>query len=282
MRAGQGDAVMEHTGNMPDVLRATEIRAALGEHPWAQTITVLPEVDSTNNYAQQLALHGAPEGTIVLAETQTGGRGRMGRSFFAPPGQGVYLTAVLRPRARADALGDLTVRAAEALCDAVERVCGVRPGVKWTNDLVLGGKKLCGILTELSVQAGSGMADFVVLGAGVNVSQREEDFPADVRDVATSIYARTGRRVMRAQLAAEMIRALSRVAAGEDAGWLARYRADCVTIGRTVRVVRAGSARTGFAEDVDETGALLVTWDDGTRERVFSGEVSVRGLEGYA
>lgn len=273
---------MENRREASDALSAEEIRAALGEHPWSETITVLPEVNSTNSYARQLALRGAPEGTIVLAETQTGGRGRMGRSFFAPPGQGVYLTAVLRPRARADALGDLTVRAAEALCDAVERACGVRPGVKWTNDLVLGGKKLCGILTELSVQPGSDRADFVVLGAGVNVTQREEDFPEALRGVATSICAQTGQHAARAQLAAEMIRALSRVAAGEDAGWLARYRADCVTLGRAVRVVRAGSARTGFAEDVDETGALLVTWDDGTRERVFSGEVSVRGLEGYA
>lgn len=272
---------MENGHGTADVLSAEAIRAALGGHAWAQTITVLPEVDSTNSYAMALARAGAPEGTAVLAHLQTGGRGRMGRSFSAPAGKGVYLSVVLRPDEPAQALGDLTVRVAAAMCDAVSRVCGVRPGIKWTNDLVLGGKKLCGILTELSVAPESGRAEFVVVGVGVNVSQRPEDFPEDVRPIATSLLEQTGKRIPRAALAAEMLRALSRVAGRADAGWLERYRADCVTIGRAVRVLRAGVSRAGFADGVDETGALLVTWDDGTRERVFAGDVSVRGLAGY-
>ena len=265
-----------------DILSAAEIRAALGDHPWADRITVLPEVDSTNNYAKKLAQSGAPDGSVVVAEQQTGGRGRMGRSFSSPPGLGVYLTVLLRPGVRADALGDLTVRVAAAMCDAVERAAGVRPGIKWTNDLILGGKKLCGILTELSVEAESGMAEFVVAGIGVNVGQTPDDFPPEVRPVATSLREQTGKTIPRARLAAEMIRALSRVAERADEDWLEKYRADCVTIGRQVRVIRAGAERTARADGVDETGALLVTWDDdGSHERIFSGEVSVRGLLGY-
>ena len=267
---------------VPDILSAAEIRAALGDHPWADRITVLPEVDSTNNYAKKLAQSGAPDGSVVVAEQQTGGRGRMGRSFSSPPGLGVYLTVLLRPGVRADALGDLTVRVAAAMCDAVERAAGVRPGIKWTNDLILGGKKLCGILTELSVEAESGMAEFVVAGIGVNVGQTPDDFPPEVRPVATSLREQTGKAVPRARIAAEMIRALSRVAERADEDWLEKYRADCVTIGRQVRVIRAGAERTARADGVDGTGALLVTWDDdGSHERIFSGEVSVRGLLGY-
>ncbi len=265
----------------PDVLSVCELRAALGDHPWAERIIVLPEVDSTNNYANQLAQSGAPDGTVVLAERQTGGRGRMGRSFDSPAGVGVYLTVLLRPSARADELSSLTLRAAEAMCDAVEKAAGVRPGIKWTNDLVLGQKKLCGILTELSVEAESGMAEYVVIGIGVNVGQQPEDFPPEVRPVATSLREQTGRAVRRAALAAEMIRALSRMAENGDGAWLARYRADCVTLGREIRVIAGGRARPARANGVDETGALLVTWDDGTSGRVFSGEVSVRGLYGY-
>lgn len=269
----------------PDLLSAAEIRAALGAHPWDDRIIVLPEVDSTNNYAKQIAQGGAPDGTVVLAETQTGGRGRMGRSFSSPAGLGLYLTVLLRPNLPAEALGSLTTLAAVAVCDAVEAVCGVRPGVKWPNDPVMDGKKLCGILTELSIEAESGMADFVVIGAGVNVRQTPADFPPEVRETATSIFQQTGKTIRRAALAAEMISALSRIPAALQSGmesWMARYRADCVTVGRQVRVLRGQHAREAFADGVDEDGALLVTWDDGTRGRVFSGEVSVRGLYGYA
>ncbi len=141
------------------------ILAALGGHPWTDRIVVLDEVDSTNTEAKRLALKSAPDGTVVISDHQTGGRGRQGRSFSSPAGQGVYLTVLLRPNCTAQQLGLLTVMAAVAVCDAVEAACGVRPGIKWTNDLVLGGKKLCGILTELSL-APDGTVDSVGFFAG--------------------------------------------------------------------------------------------------------------------
>jgi BirA family biotin operon repressor/biotin-[acetyl-CoA-carboxylase] ligase len=268
----------------PDAMNQAEVLAALGAHPWREQVIVLPEVDSTNTYAKLLAQQGALSGTVVIADCQTGGRGRLGRSFASPAGCGVYLTVLLRPALTAAGLETLTVRSAVAMCDAVEAATGTRPGIKWTNDLVLGGKKLSGILTELSVEAESGMAEYVVIGIGVNVSQKPEDFPPEVRPMATSLTEALGQPVSRAVLAAEMIRALAGMArelARGDAAWLTRYRSDCVTLHKQVRVLRGGEERFAYADDVDESGALLVTWDDGTTGRVFSGEVSVRGMYGY-
>ena len=126
-------------------LSAREIAARLDGHPWAELVQVLDSVDSTNNLAKTLAAQGAPAGTVIVADSQTGGRGRMGRSFVSPPGVGVYLSVILRPEAPPEELMHLTCAVAEVLCDGIEVASGLRPGIKWTNDLVLGGRKLCGI-----------------------------------------------------------------------------------------------------------------------------------------
>ncbi len=148
----------------------------------------------------------------------------------------------------------VTAHVAVAVCRALER-CGVQPGIKWTNDLVLGTKKLCGILTELTVEAESGTVDSIVAGIGVNVRQRPEDFPEELRAIAGSVRSETGQEISRARLAAEMVRALD----GMYLDWqrdprvyLSDYRARCVTVGRPVRVVRGEDVRTGFAEAVDD------------------------------
>ena len=258
------------------------ILAALGGHVWSGRVLVLDMTDSTNTQAKLLAQKSAPDGTVVIADHQTGGRGRQGRSFSSPAGQGVYLTALLRPDCAAQQLGLLTVMAAVSVCDAVETACGVRPGIKWTNDLVLGGKKLGGILTELSVTP-DGSVDYVVVGAGVNVNQTAAEFPPELRAVATSIFEQTGKRIDREVLAAEMIRALHHMAQAlpGDGVWLDRYRADCITVGKAVRIFRAGEMHTARADGIGDDGSLLVTYDDGTTGAVTAGEVSVRGLLGY-
>ena len=170
-----------------------------------------------------------------------------------------------------------------AVCRALER-CGVQPGIKWTNDLVLGTKKICGILTELTVEAESGTVDSIVAGIGVNLRQRPEDFPEELRAIAGSVYSETGLELSRARLAAEMVRALDEMYLDwqrDPRAYLSDYRARCVTVGRPVRVVRGEDVRTGFAEAVDDDFALVVRWEDGTRETVTGGDVSVRGLFGY-
>ena len=265
-------------------LSAVEIQNHLGDHPWAGCVTVVDSVDSTNNLAKQLAGAGAPEGTCVLAECQTGGRGRRGRSFASPGGMGVYLSIILRPDVRPDALMHLSACVAEAGAEAVEEQTGLHAGIKWVNDLVAGGKKLSGILTELSVELESGRTQYAVVGIGINCCQRESDFPPEIADIATSIAIQTGNEPDRNALAAALIRAISRLS-GEliegRSSWMERYRARCITLGKPVKVLWPDGAREAFAVGLNDYAALEVEYADGTRATVSSGEVSVRGMYGY-
>ena len=151
------------------------------------------------------------DGTVVVANCQTAGRGRMNRVFQSPRDQGIYLTTLLRPQLPPDRLMMVTAMAGVAVCEAVEQVCGVRPGLKWPNDPVLNGKKLCGILTELSLEGESGRLQYLAVGIGVNVGQRAEDFTPEVRPVATSLLQELGHPVSRPALAAAEIEALDRL-----------------------------------------------------------------------
>ena len=189
---------------------------------------------------------------------------------------------LLRPDCAPAEATALTAHTAVAVCRALERACGVQAGVKWTNDIVLGTHKICGILTELSVEGESGALDSVVIGVGVNANNA--DFPPELRDVAGSVYLETGARVDRARLAAELVLALDAMYDAwrrDPRAYLEAYRALCVTTGREVRVLRGGRGRRAYAEAVTDDFGLLVRYDDGTRETVAGGEVSVRGLFGY-
>ena len=267
-RTGRGYRLLD----APDVLTEPEIRRFLGETVRVgRTLVCLAEVDSTNLRARQLAAEGAADGTVVVADCQTAGRGRLGRSFQSPGGQGIYLTALLRPDLPPERLSPVTAMAGVAVCRAVERLCGVSPGLKWPNDPVLDGKKLCGILTELSLEGETARVQELVLGIGINVSQRPEDFTPEVREIATSLVQALGHAVSRPALAA-----------GETGPYLAEYRRRCVNLGRTVRLLRPdGGGETAEALDIDEEFGLVVRRPDGAVKTVRSGEVSVRGLYGY-
>lgn len=274
----QGYRLLETTRS----LCAAEILAALpADHPWRGQLQVMDSVDSTNTRAKALAAQGAPAGTVLIADHQTGGRGRLGRSFLSPAGVGIYLSAILRPQVRPEQLLHLTAMAAEYLSRAILEVCGVQPGIKWTNDLVLNRRKICGILTELSVEAESGLVQYVVVGIGVNCNQRE--FDDTIAAIATSLALETGREVDRNVLAAAMIRALEELSAAllTDTDWLRRYEAVCVTLGQEVKLVRGDEVRYAFAEGLDPAAALIVRYPDGSREAIACGEVSVRGMYGY-
>lgn len=282
-RTGRGYRLLD----APDVLTEPEIRRFLGETARVgRTLVCLAEVDSTNLRARQLAAEGAADGTVVVADRQTAGRGRLGRSFQSPGGQGIYLTALLRPDLPPERLSPVTAMAGVAVCRAVERLCGVSPGLKWPNDPVLDGKKLCGILTELSLEGETARVQELVLGIGINVSQRPEDFTPEVREIATSLVQALGHAVSRPALTAEIIREVDRLcaalAAGETGPYLAEYRRRCVNLGRTVRLLRPdGGGETAEALDIDEEFGLVVRRPDGAVKTVRSGEVSVRGLYGY-
>lgn len=270
----------------PDALTEYELRRRLhGVKTVGRTLHCLESVDSTNSFLKRIAADGAADGTVAVAEEQTAGRGRRGRGFTSRAGCGVYLSALLRPALEPARLLPLTALGAVAACDAVERTCGVRPQIKWTNDLVLNGKKLSGTLTELSLEGESGELQYAVIGIGINCNNTSEDFPPELADTATSLFLETGRRVQRAALAAALIEELDRLydalRRGDTADYLAAYRRGCLTLGREVQLLWRDARERVTALDVDDQFGLIVRHEDGTLETVRTGEVSVRGLYGY-
>lgn len=255
-----------------------------GDHPWQNQLICYEEVTSTNDLAKAMAQEGAPEGTVVTAAAQTAGRGRLGRSFHAPKGLGVYLSVILRPDCTPDKLMHLTCATAAAMCDAVECCTGMRPQIKWTNDLVAENKKLGGILTELSVNPSTGKVDWVIVGIGINCCHRSEDFPPDIRDMATSLLQWTRSSIRPGHLAGYMVQSLyemrQKLLRHKD-DILQAYRADCMSVGQQVVLLRSDEKRYGTALDIASDGGLVVRFEDGTVETVQSGEISVRGLYGY-
>ena len=242
-------------------------------------VLVEPVVDSTNTRLKAMAAAGAPEGTALIAEEQTGGRGTHGRSFQSPRGDGLYLSVLLRPRGvRLEDLLTLTGWVGAAARRAVERACGAPARIKWLNDLYLNGKKLCGILTEFTLLAESGEPDYVVVGMGVNMRQTAQTFQAQgLGDIATSL-ALEGWPVEQNHLAVCLLEALDQLVRDfpqKRADYLERYRAHCVTLGRRVSFDGEGTLQTGTVTGVDEAFALVVAGDDGNRHIVSSGTVKM-------
>ena len=251
--------------------------------PWQDSLLWFDSLDSTNTRARELARQGTAHGTVLIADHQTGGRGRRGRSFHSPAGVGIYMSVVLRPRCAPQEIMHLTCAAAVAMCDAVEAAVGFRPGIKWTNDLVFGQRKIAGVLTELGFDK-HGYVDFAIIGIGINCCQQQSDFPEDIRGIAGSLASVSGKEVNRALVAAAMMDALYRMDQALLTGkahTLSRYRKDCITLGKEVSLVRGDEIRHGTALDIDCDGALIVRFPDKSAETVNSGEVSVRGMYGY-
>ena len=257
------------------------ISRTIPHHPWLKDLVILDEVDSTNTYAKTLAEAGAAEGVAVIAERQSAGRGRMGRTFLSPAG-GLYMSVILRPTAPPEQLLHLTAVVAAAVLRTVNDVCGLDAKIKWTNDLVCGEKKLCGILTESVIKPGAKAPDAVIVGVGINCDQTE--FDPSIADMATSIRLETGKAVDRNVLAANLLHAMYAVSLTmltHKENWLRRFRENCMTVGRDVKLVRGENVRIAHADGIGENGELLVTYADGTKDAISSGEVSVRGMYGY-
>ncbi len=264
----------------PPVLSAAYLSAMLPpDSLFAGKVQVEPVVDSTNTRLKALAAAGAPTGTVLIAEEQTGGRGTHGRSFQSPRGDGLYLSVLLRPRLiRLEDLLTLTGWVGVAARDAVERASGAPVRIKWLNDLYLNGRKLCGILTELSFLGESGEPDYVVAGMGVNMSQTADAFRAQgLGDIATSL-ALEGFPVEQNHLAVCLLTALDKMVRdfpGRRADYLEHYRAHCVTLGRRVSFETQAGLLTGTASGVDGSFALRVRGDDGADYAVSSGTVTM-------
>lgn len=243
-------------------------------------LTVVEETGSTNEDLKKQT--NAPHGTALLARRQTGGKGRLGRQFSSPEG-GVYLSLLLRPKAKPGELLHLTAMAAVAVRRAIWKLCGLQTQIKWTNDLVYEGKKLCGILTELVTGEG-GALQSIIIGVGLNCNTRTEEFPPELEKMATSLAQVTGRSFDIPEAAGAVLQELwemDRVLFSEKASWLREYEKACVTLGKQVRIIRGKAERCALALGIDENGGLLVRYEDGTEGTVQTGEVSVRGMYGY-
>jgi BirA family transcriptional regulator, biotin operon repressor / biotin---[acetyl-CoA-carboxylase] ligase len=260
---------------VPDRLTPLELRPLLNTHDLGQVLHWHEEIGSTNDRARELAEEGAGHGEVVIAEAQSAGRGRRGRPWSSPPRRNLYFSVVLRPDLPPARAPELTLVASVAICEAL-RQAGVEAGIKWPNDLQASGRKIAGILTELAAEADR--VSWVVVGVGVNVNARAEDFPPEVRADATSVLLERGQPAPRALLAAACFTSLEEwVDRHAEEGFgpvAAAWRRRSVTLGREVVVRVEGQEIVGTAEDIDETGALLVRGRAGL-ERILTGDVGL-------
>jgi BirA family biotin operon repressor/biotin-[acetyl-CoA-carboxylase] ligase len=258
---------------VPDRLTPLEIRPLLNTHDVGRVVHWYEELESTNDRAKELAEEGAEHGEVVIAESQTAGRGRRGRTWVSPARKSLYFSVVLRPDLPPARAPELTLVTSVAVCEAL-RQAGVDAQIKWPNDLLASGRKIAGILAELA--SDPDRVQWVVVGVGVNLNARAEDFPADLRGEATSVLLERGQPAPRALFAAACFTALEtwldRHAEGGFGAVRDEWRRSSATLGHEVSVRLDDREVVGTAEDLDETGALLVRTSAGL-ERILSGEV---------
>jgi len=264
--------------NLPDLLLPYEIRDTLSTKKLGQgEIYYFSELDSTNNEGKKQANLGCREGAIVLSETQNGGRGRLSRSWFSPPGKGIWLSVVLRPPFNPYDAPKCTLLAAVAVTKAIRSITGVECGIKWPNDILYQGKKIVGILTDMSAEID--VINYVVIGMGINVNIEEQEFPAELVHIATSLAIIVGHHVSRLVLLnavlTELEQAYESVIQRGFSEMLDEWRELSVTLGKNVNVVGSGREFSGIAINIDNDGALLVQTEEAI-ERVLAGDVSIR------
>jgi BirA family biotin operon repressor/biotin-[acetyl-CoA-carboxylase] ligase len=265
--------------DFPENLDLYGIKEGLKTKVLGKRLHLLQEVDSTNTWAIKEALKGAEEGEVFLAEAQTQGKGRMGRKWFSPKGKNIYLSLILKPQMPPQRVPLLNLGASLALAYVLEKL-ELEPELKWPNDVLLRGKKVCGILSEAYAEADK--VNFVVLGIGLNVNTKKEDFPEELRDSATSLLIETGKEFSRNHLVKEILQELEGVyfLLKENPGEvLSKWCSYAKVEGKMVEVESFGELIEGVAEGIDEEGALLVKTERGIK-RVVAGDVKVKGWKG--
>lgn len=260
----------------PDLLLAQEILPFLSTRHIGQAIFHFDEIPSTNNEAKRRAQRGAVAGTVVVAEAQSAGRGRLSRGWFSPKGKGIWFSLILRPYFLPQEAPKCTLMAAVAIVRAMRKF-GAEVVIKWPNDILYRGKKLVGILTEMSAEMER--INYIVVGAGINVNTRQEDFPDDLQEIATSLSIIKGRPVSRLKLFVEILSTMEElyfdVEMNGFSDVLREWRKYAVTLGQEVNVIGVNETFSGTAVDIDEDGALLIDTAEGYR-RVLAGDVSIR------
>ena len=259
-----------------DILSAEGIRLYLNEEFKNISIALYKTIGSTNTEAKLLAVKNAGHGTTIIAEEQTEGRGRFGRSFFSPADSGIYMSIILRPELNIENSVLVTTAAAVAVCKAVEKFTNASARIKWVNDIFIDDKKVCGILTEAVTNFESGMMDSIVVGIGLNVKTKNEDFPLELQDIAGSILD-DEQNSIRNQLAAEIINQVLNIAGNlKDKSYMQEYKDRSMILGERILYKKDNDWQEGCALDIDNYGGLIVYTSDGQKLTLNSGEVSIK------
>ena len=240
-------------------------------------IVYFDETDSTNRQARMLAADGAAHGTLVIADTQSAGRGRRGRGWISPAGEGIFMSLIVRPQVHPSQVARMSLTLALAVGRAIERVTGLDARIKWPNDIVIGGRKICGLLLEMDATAE--MVKSIVAGVGINVHQTA--FDEEIAHTASSLDLMAGRRVSRSEIVRAFLEEFELAMAMDEEQMMDAYRARSATIGQRVQVIALDGTYTGVAKGVTQSGSLLVEDEAGVMREVLAADVSVRGIMGY-
>lgn len=260
-----------------DILSTQGIKKYLSPDIEGMDITVLSETESTNAVLREKANEGAKEGCLVLANEQTMGRGRLGRSFYSPKNSGIYMSLLLRPaNYSAEHAVRVTTMAAVAMCEAIEKVSDEKASIKWVNDIFVRGKKVCGILTEGSFGFESGMLEYAVLGIGVNIYKPEDGFPEDIESIAGAVFD-THQNDVKNRLVSEFLNSFYRYyTSANQTDYVEQYRRRSFVIGKEVNVIIGSISKPAVVLGIDDECRLQVKHADGTKESYSSGEISIR------
>lgn len=262
----------------PDLLLPAEVCPGLETQVLGQTHYIYyPEVDSTNIRARELAAQGYPEGTVVAAEAQTSGKGRRGRSWFSPAGQGLYFSVILRPRVPLRDISKVSLVAGLAVAETMEAELNLKPVIKWPNDILINNRKVAGILAEAVTDMDS--VEYIVLGMGLNINNQMQDFPSDLQVRATSALAECGTVISRARILQTLLKRLeyhySLFTGNDFRQVLDKIKSRSIVIGREVRLDTVNGYIIGQAIDIDDNGFLLVRDREGATHTIMSGEITV-------
>lgn len=261
----------------PDSYNQEDILQHVKTTVFGRKIHLLESTFSTQMEAIQLAEEGADAGTLVIADMQTNGRGRLGRNWFSPAGKGIWMSLVLRPELPIRQMPQLTLLTGVAVCSAIRNVTGLTAGLKWPNDILIEGRKICGILLEAATE--DNQVRYCIAGIGIDVNMSEQDYPEELRSIATSLKMEAGSSVSRSQLIGEVMNELEkRYIQYEQEGFsliLKEWEALSASIGKQVRSVSLHDVIEGTAIGLDESGGLIVLTNEGRQTTIFSGEVEI-------
>lgn len=239
-------------------------------------VIVLDDIDSTNNYLKKLAEDGEKENTVVIAKHQSGGKGRMGRSFFSPK-SGLYMSILLRPNFSAEKSLFITTATAVAVSDAIDSLSDKSSSIKWVNDVFIDSKKVCGILTEASIDFETSGLSYAVVGLGVNLYHPADGFPEDIKNIAGTVFDSEISGDEKAKFAAEIINGFFNIYNNfENSDFMKRYKSKSFILGKKINVIKGDKKIPATAIDIDDEARLLVEYETGERESLFSGEVSIK------